>query len=497
MADQNWRTEVNAQDFFGNQKKQASLDNRRPVIRKPSDLVGPGIAANAIRLDDFNDHLATYDGFFSADVGALNAPNSTDAFVGTVTSDADLGGVQTFAGLTTQAAYQRVFNRNPSDEATIYWGSWEVIGSGGTGGGVFLETLPASIINAKGDLIVGAGDNSPVIESVGDDGESLVADSTTDTGVRWDNRVKSIVPAPGSSVTVDDSDPLNPIIDVLDNGSAEWEYNDRFTITAAGVDQHPRLSYEPLPESLFVRWHPDGGAGLPILDEGFTVDGQIVTVPDPGYFAVDDYLSFQYMHNPVPPLDLSLIGSASGVFHLDNTMTFAQPVAVEEGDFIVAVVRGAVAPGGGDVTLGATSGDPRLTLLHAEVAPPVAETVFTGFITADTSDLVTLITPNPSYSSGALGVMAVFRGVNAVSDSQVGVAGVTPEIDGLGAVAITWDGNSSFTLVSSPPPTGYTDILGTGLNYSSTDVSYWFDPAGTTSPAGSYVGEGCLIIGLV
>lgn len=124
MSDQNWRTEVNAGDYFAHQQKQLRMADRRPVIRKASDLVGPGISANSVRVTNFNDLLATYNGFFSADVGAANAPNDTDMFAGTVVSDAALGGVQTFTSLQSTVTYRRVFTRSLLDPSAIFWGAW-------------------------------------------------------------------------------------------------------------------------------------------------------------------------------------------------------------------------------------------------------------------------------------------------------------------------------------------------------------------------------------
>lgn len=121
------RIEVDGGDYFGHQKKKLQFADRRPVIRRPSDLVGPGIAANSVRITDFNDLLATFNGYFGADEGAANAPTSTQAYVGTTTSDSLIGGAQVFYGMEDQASYRRVFTRSPLDPSAIFWGDWESV----------------------------------------------------------------------------------------------------------------------------------------------------------------------------------------------------------------------------------------------------------------------------------------------------------------------------------------------------------------------------------
>lgn len=125
---QNWRDEVNAVVYFGNRKKQADIESRRPVIRRASDLAGPGIGSNATRITDFNDQLARYNGFFSAVAGAANEPPTTAAlpigFVGFVSSDETLGGVQLFTDLATGDQYQRRFLRSEFDPTAITWFDW-------------------------------------------------------------------------------------------------------------------------------------------------------------------------------------------------------------------------------------------------------------------------------------------------------------------------------------------------------------------------------------
>lgn len=132
---QNWRTEVTAEDYFLHRKKEFEVADRRPVIRKPSDLagMGPGINFSATRITDFNDALATYNGYYSS-MRSLNGPSpqvsgpdanyDTNLYVGYVVMDAELGGIQEFTRLTTGVVYRRVFSRAPEDPEFILWGSW-------------------------------------------------------------------------------------------------------------------------------------------------------------------------------------------------------------------------------------------------------------------------------------------------------------------------------------------------------------------------------------
>lgn len=124
MSAKDWREETNAQIYFGHQKKTSALNDRRPVIRKASDLVGPGISEGAVRVDDWNNLLATFNGYYSSAPGALNAPNATEAFVGYVVSDAELGGRQVLTGLTSGIEYSRSFNRSPVDPEALGWSVW-------------------------------------------------------------------------------------------------------------------------------------------------------------------------------------------------------------------------------------------------------------------------------------------------------------------------------------------------------------------------------------
>lgn len=124
MSAQNWREEVTATDYFAHRQKQLNLNDRRPQVRRASDIVGPGIGAQAVRITNFNDRLATFNGFFSAEANAMAGPTGDEAHVGFVSSDSELGGVQMFYGVESGTRYRRVFTRKTYAPDSILWGSW-------------------------------------------------------------------------------------------------------------------------------------------------------------------------------------------------------------------------------------------------------------------------------------------------------------------------------------------------------------------------------------
>lgn len=132
----NWRPEIDAEDYFGHQKKRLSLADRRPVIRTAADLVGPGVNSFCTRIENFSDPIATYNGWFSALADTPNAPLPEIPFVGYVISDAEegMGGVQRFTAMETYSSvhllgtqYQRLFYRRTG--GVIHWMTWQRIGA--------------------------------------------------------------------------------------------------------------------------------------------------------------------------------------------------------------------------------------------------------------------------------------------------------------------------------------------------------------------------------
>ncbi len=157
----NWRQSPDAEDYFLRQQKKLAVADRRPVTRRASDLVGPGIGANTVRLDDYNDLLASFNGYYSSEPGAGNAPTPDEAFVGYTVSDATLGGRQEFVGLSTNLEYSRTFVRSPVDPEAIAWGRWSerrrIAATARTTGEIDTDTLPsgAAMLTAPSLAVIG------------------------------------------------------------------------------------------------------------------------------------------------------------------------------------------------------------------------------------------------------------------------------------------------------------------------------------------------------
>ena len=124
----------------------------------PADLgtAAPGVSTEASRADHVHD-LPT-----AADVGAaasLHVHSGADITSGTVAT----------ARLGSGTANATTFLRGDQ--------TWAAAGGS--------ETLPASLIDAKGDLIVGTANDTAARLGVGSNGQVLTADSAQTAGVKW------------------------------------------------------------------------------------------------------------------------------------------------------------------------------------------------------------------------------------------------------------------------------------------------------------------------
>ncbi len=81
-----WRANTEGDDWFRTQEKAQIHAERRPQIHRASDLLGPGLGAFAMTLDDWNAEAAMFNGLWVA-TDAANSPGTGTWFgltIGTV-----------------------------------------------------------------------------------------------------------------------------------------------------------------------------------------------------------------------------------------------------------------------------------------------------------------------------------------------------------------------------------------------------------------------------
>lgn len=70
------------EDWMRREEKRMLDRERRPMPRRASDLLGPGIASHAVQLVDWSSAETAFNGFFYSVPGALNSPDSTRYWMG-------------------------------------------------------------------------------------------------------------------------------------------------------------------------------------------------------------------------------------------------------------------------------------------------------------------------------------------------------------------------------------------------------------------------------
>lgn len=260
--------------------------------------------------------------------------------------------------------------------------------------------------------------------------------------------------------------------DDADDTDFVWEWDDRFTVvTGGGADQLAVLSGIPVDESLFVRWHPDGGGGLPILNESFTLVDNQVTISDPdGIFVTGDEFSFQYQTDPgqiaaPSPLEaftLRGVASSSGA-------PPALPGGAVIGDFIVVVCCDASPP---------SSTDPRLTV--------VSNTSPVGSMWIGNLSSLSALSFSGTASHWAI---AVYEGSAQASGAPSTVTGTTsgtlalPVLPGNVAVVGSWQTTSVVPGIVGYDSPYIEDIHTTGIpNHNQVGIGHWIDNDETSTP---------------
>jgi hypothetical protein len=145
---------------------------------------------------------------------AFQAPAATTAVEGVVylATDAE---VQTGTDTSNKAVNPASLQAKVSD-STSTLNSYSIASSTAVKSAYDLANaaIPNSVFNAKGDIIVGTGNDTYGNFPSGTNGQILAADSAETFGVKWvDNTPDGVLGVTGTApITVDNTDPQNPVI---------------------------------------------------------------------------------------------------------------------------------------------------------------------------------------------------------------------------------------------------------------------------------------------
>lgn len=90
----NWAIATNAQEYLRGQEKRLGSEERRPIVRKASDILGPGFGPYAIETFDWNSIETAFNGFWFSQAGAANAPDAIHDWVGHTIGRVEGAGIQ-------------------------------------------------------------------------------------------------------------------------------------------------------------------------------------------------------------------------------------------------------------------------------------------------------------------------------------------------------------------------------------------------------------------
>jgi len=139
MGGQNsWRQAQTFTDLQRNTEKRVLSQERRPQIRTAADLLGPGIAAYAVEILDWNGDETAFNGFFFSGPGAINSPDPLNSkwYMGQTEATPDGFGLQwatEFRDIVGNVWPPRQFIRrffDPGSAGTRSFSAWAENGDG-------------------------------------------------------------------------------------------------------------------------------------------------------------------------------------------------------------------------------------------------------------------------------------------------------------------------------------------------------------------------------
>lgn len=85
---------TNMEGWMRNQGRASAAAARRPGVTNAAQVMGPGLAPNAVELRDWSGEETLFNGFFFSAPGAFNSPDSTKWWIGQSIAQAGGFGIQ-------------------------------------------------------------------------------------------------------------------------------------------------------------------------------------------------------------------------------------------------------------------------------------------------------------------------------------------------------------------------------------------------------------------
>ncbi len=125
MSSENWKIITQPEDYFSQARRKLAVSDRRPVIKRASDIVGPAINFYSRRIDSLTAPIALFNGYYFAETGAFDAPTSSEPYAVHTIQDSEIGGTQVAIGIDTNVEWRRTFRRAPDEPEVIFPSGWK------------------------------------------------------------------------------------------------------------------------------------------------------------------------------------------------------------------------------------------------------------------------------------------------------------------------------------------------------------------------------------
>ena len=124
----NWNTPVDAESYFRLQEKRLQRAERRHVV-SIADQLGPGMAAQAVQIIDWNSLDATLNGFYYTQPGAQNSPDPALSWTGHVIAKDDGTGMQQVWNTDGPETLYWIRTYSPVGDGTVTFTEWKKFAS--------------------------------------------------------------------------------------------------------------------------------------------------------------------------------------------------------------------------------------------------------------------------------------------------------------------------------------------------------------------------------